>query len=669
MTLTDPATSALAGFDRPYVDLDEQRELPVPHRYIHGGFEGTDTRFSFYFPTEEQYQGRFFQHITPVPDSENLAQTATGREGKIDFAASSGAYFVETNGGGPNYPVPGNGVDPIISAYGANAAAAEFSRVKAAEIYGHHRPYGYAYGGSGGAFRTIGGAENTTGVWDGFVPYVVGSPLSIPNVFSIRMHAMRILEDKFDLIDDAYDAGGSGDPFPLLNDEEQAALIEVTRMGFPVRSWFAHRTMGAHAFGVLYSPLVMMDPDYFQRFWTDEGHLGSDPDSSIHAARLQWDATVAELILDESGEVAEHAGMPRGGVDQAFRGGERAGVRILGMRLTDDAAVDSLNADLVVTSGAAAGTHVALNDVTRDVATLDFPDLAEALKAVVPGDTVRIDNSNFLAAQTYHRHQIPSLDFPVWDQFKDQHGTPLYPQRPFLVGPIFAQGAAGIVQSGKFDGKMILVACLNDREAYPWQADWYARKVQEHRGDSFDETFRIWYVENGLHGDSGGREEHQTRSIPYIGALHEALRQLATWVETGREPAASTSYEVVDGQVEIPDGADERAGIQVVSTLTADGAARAEVGVGTDVTLRLVAKMPRHAGSIVGLEWDLDGDGEYDVAESLEPQAHLDVTRTARFDTPGTHFVTARTAGQGEGDPDATFARLENLARARIVVS
>ena len=30
--------------------------------------------FSFYFPPAEQYQGRFFQHITPVPDSENLAQ-------------------------------------------------------------------------------------------------------------------------------------------------------------------------------------------------------------------------------------------------------------------------------------------------------------------------------------------------------------------------------------------------------------------------------------------------------------------------------------------------------------------------------------------------------------------------------------------------------------------
>ncbi|MET0180050.1 MAG: hypothetical protein ABW194_06145, partial [Novosphingobium sp.] len=54
----------------PYVDVDEWRDAPVRHRYVHGGFKGTDTRFSFYFPPKEQYQGHFFQHITPVPDDE-----------------------------------------------------------------------------------------------------------------------------------------------------------------------------------------------------------------------------------------------------------------------------------------------------------------------------------------------------------------------------------------------------------------------------------------------------------------------------------------------------------------------------------------------------------------------------------------------------------------------
>ncbi|WP_181801388.1 hypothetical protein [Streptomyces shenzhenensis] len=58
--------------------------------------------------------------------------------------------------------------------------------------------YGYAYGGSGGVYRTNAGAENTDRVWDGFVPYVIGSPMAMPSVFSVRMHAQRVLRHRLD---------------------------------------------------------------------------------------------------------------------------------------------------------------------------------------------------------------------------------------------------------------------------------------------------------------------------------------------------------------------------------------------------------------------------------------------------------------------------------------
>ncbi|WAC10098.1 hypothetical protein [Dyadobacter pollutisoli] len=87
-------------FKEPYVDVDEWRDAPVRHRYIHGGFKNTNTRFSFYFPPKEQYLGRSFQYITPFPDNETLLQGAKGEADKIGFAISSGAYFIETNGGG-----------------------------------------------------------------------------------------------------------------------------------------------------------------------------------------------------------------------------------------------------------------------------------------------------------------------------------------------------------------------------------------------------------------------------------------------------------------------------------------------------------------------------------------------------------------------------------------
>src|SRR5579864_6362329 len=51
-------------FKQPYIDVDEWRDKPIRHRYVHGGFKGTEARFAFYFPPKEQYQGRFFQHVT-----------------------------------------------------------------------------------------------------------------------------------------------------------------------------------------------------------------------------------------------------------------------------------------------------------------------------------------------------------------------------------------------------------------------------------------------------------------------------------------------------------------------------------------------------------------------------------------------------------------------------
>src|SRR5215471_13696906 len=49
------------GFGTAFIDVDEWRDQPVRHRYVHGGFEGTHTLFSFYFPPAETYTGRFFQ--------------------------------------------------------------------------------------------------------------------------------------------------------------------------------------------------------------------------------------------------------------------------------------------------------------------------------------------------------------------------------------------------------------------------------------------------------------------------------------------------------------------------------------------------------------------------------------------------------------------------------
>ncbi len=138
-----PAVQGLSDpkFKDPYVDVDEWRDKPVRHRYVHGGFKGTTALFAFYYPPKEQYQGHFFQYVTPTPASENIDAQGVGSFGAEEhmrFSLASGAYFVETNEGGPT-AVAG---DQTIVGYRINAAAAEYSRVVAIQMYGAGRPYG-----------------------------------------------------------------------------------------------------------------------------------------------------------------------------------------------------------------------------------------------------------------------------------------------------------------------------------------------------------------------------------------------------------------------------------------------------------------------------------------------------------------------------------------------
>ncbi len=665
-------------FNSPFIDIDEMRDAPVRHRYVHGGFTGTDMRFSFYLPPKEKFQGRFFQYVTPVPDSENLAQTIQNGDDKIGFAISSGGYFIETNGGGKSATAgPAFGADPAIGAYRANAAAARYSRILANAMYGPGRIYGYLYGGSGGGYRTLGSMENTQGVWDGAVPFVLGSPMAAPNGFSIRMHAMRILRDKFPQIVDAVDAGGSGNPYAGLNSEQAAALKEATQMGFPINSWFGHKEMGVHAFTAIYQGMVLADPKYFEEFWTTPGYLGHDAPESLNKARLRFETTIQSAItkdeLDARGlspkrlpGQTKDAG--RGTADlawQALANDGAARPAAFGLATTPPD-VGFIGGDLFILSGEAKGKRVALLALSGNVATLGVVDLA-TIAQIRPGDAVRVDNSNFLAAQTYHRHQVPDASYKVYDQFRDKDGKPLYPQRKFLLGPLFAQGAAGTVPSGKFNGKIIVVESMLDREAYPWQADWYAQRFNANYGAEANNKYRLWFTENALHGynEFVGVE---TRVINYLPVLEQALRDLSKWVEKDIPPPATNNYQVVDGQVQLPASAFERKGVQPVITLFANGHALAKVRKNERVAFTAQVDAPPGAGSIVKIEWDFDGSGAFALKKRLDAPVTWNEKQLYRFTKAGTYFVTARATLQRDGDADTPYAAIQNLARVRVVV-
>jgi hypothetical protein len=258
-------------YNHPVIDSETDLTSPVPNHKVSGHFDGTTKRFTIYLPPKSQWQGRFFQSVYPLQneiakDDPAFQPPGIGTEGSIAFGAASGAYTVQTNGG---------------SGYRVDAAAAKFSKTVAAGYYGtSQRIYGYEYGGSGGSFQAISGIENTTGVWDGAVPFVIGTPVAIPNFFFVRAFARFVLLDKAPQIADAVSPGGSGDPYAGLNDAQRTALHEVTKLGVPLRAWENYSyVLGLNdPTGLLGFAGVVeaIDPTYVNDFWTKPGYLGTE---------------------------------------------------------------------------------------------------------------------------------------------------------------------------------------------------------------------------------------------------------------------------------------------------------------------------------------------------------------------------------------------------------
>jgi hypothetical protein len=96
---------------------------------------------------------------------------------------------------------------------------------------------------------------------------------------------------------------------------------------------------------------------------------------------------------------------------------------------------------------------------------------------------------------------------------------------------------------------------------------------------------------------------------------------------------------------------------------------RAEVTVGQPVTFTAKIEVPPQTGRVVAAGWDFEGTGNYPDIEKLidfNPTLILKVTHT--FSKPGTYFPMPRATSQRDGDSKTTYARVQNLARVRVVV-
>ncbi|MCU1344155.1 MAG: hypothetical protein JWL70_421, partial [Acidimicrobiia bacterium] len=235
-------------FGAPYIEIDEERTEPSPHRFIQGKFADTDTGFAFYFPPADSYHGRMFQPL----EGGNGGHVVTfgggmlGQMfGRIAMSARLGGYMVESNQGhiGDDYD-PKAGEDPTLYGHRASAESARLSKLVAEQVYGSAPHHSYVWGGSGGGRRSPLCLENAPGVWDGCLPSTsggeiaehgntqrvkAGSIMSFGQMFNVQ----RLLgRDKLIELADRMAPGGSGDPYDGLTTHQREELASVYRQGY-----------------------------------------------------------------------------------------------------------------------------------------------------------------------------------------------------------------------------------------------------------------------------------------------------------------------------------------------------------------------------------------------------------------------------------------------------
>jgi hypothetical protein len=635
-----------AFFGDPDVDVDEWRDVPRRHRYVHGGFGGTDTRFSFYLPPAELYRGRFFQYLEGGHGGSEHAlvdsPSARAREGSpFDLAFEElGGYLLESNQGHIGNDLSGLAGDWTINWYRASAQTARFGRQLAAEMYGEEPHHGYVYGPSGGGLRTLWCMEEAGDIYDGGVPFVISTmgPLTL----SAHAYGVEGLGDGLASVIDATDVGGRGDPFEGLTTQQREALGIPYRTGWPRGAEAQIRR--EYIFGFPLQGLLASDPTYFEDFWTVPGYAGADDAPEVAARLAEGGATVRRVLLARELD------------DPSMTYWARSPDAVLAVELDVDDPGRLFFAKLMITSGGAKGRNVYVGGVSGDRLIAYGVGTPELFSDVEPGDEVIYDNRDFVAFCFYHRHH-PS--FPE----NQQHcvdGGPVYPQRGEWSEPF----------TGRFDGRIIFCPGAHDSNVFPPTT--YPRLVAENFGARADDRFRLWFMDNASHGPPSIHRPGAvwgTRLVDYSGIIDQALRDLVRWVEDGVPPPKLRYRFSADNALVLPPTAEERGGIQPVVSVLANGAARAEVPAGSVVTLEGTATVPPGAGSIVGAKWDFDGSATWPVdvtdVDGSSPSIRSEVRHS--FESPGTYFPCFLVASHREGAA-GRGAPVRKLARARVVV-
>jgi Tannase and feruloyl esterase/PKD domain len=680
-------------FGQPYIDVDEHREVPYPHRHVHGGFADCDTRFTFYFPDQAEWRGRM---LMPLEGAHAGNEDAFGGPmgeliGGLAMTARLGGYMAESNMGHIGDDIDAKaGDDPTLYGWRAAAEAGRFSKHVAAQVYGSQPHHSYVWGGSGGGRRSPLVLENAPDVFDGALPFMGGGDvrpfpaterikgaqvMSFACMFNVQ-RLLRSPEKSLRLID-AMQPGGSGDPFAGLNSHEREELASLYKQGFPFGDEFMIFTpMGQiWLWTSIADLLVEQDPAYFTDFWTSPGYVGHDlpdavlPDVIDETVTVDRVLTPRDLLADPAFAGPEYllmrsmAGIMAG---DAARLEQPYAVQLSGL----SGSGYRLGAGLRVVTGDAAGRQLYVMTTSGDVLAGGGHGDADKEKfaGVKPGDEVHVDNRKFLAFCYFHRHHI--MEDSQFDGLRIG-GKPIFQQHPVpLMSPLM-----GVSYTGHYPGRLLWIHHTHDSSLWPSQGIIYAGAVLATQGaDGAAQRFRLQWTENAEHImpavlPSSPLRASNTCLVDYTPIIEQGLADLARWVEEGVAPA-STAYQYADGQVRLPATASERGGVQPVVAVSANGGELASVSAGEPVTLSVRAEAPEAGGTIISVQWDFDGKGAFPHShDSVDGSGtSVDLTTTHVYDAPGTYFATALVTSHRDGDVTAKYRRLQNLASARVVV-
>jgi hypothetical protein len=641
----------------------------IPYTQVTGHFPATKTfatlppnirqsptlyqqNYVFRFPAKEYWRNRSFEQQHP-----------TGG-GQVDnrMAFTNSAFSVNWMSAS---------VANAVASHRHEAAATKVAKAYANRLYGNSaKIYSYFWGCSGGGIVSMAAAENTTGVWDGVEVQCMG-PTGVGNYHSFHwqaLYTMAIPQSMRDAIAAAAVPGGTGDIYAGLNEEEKSVLNEFLAAGYPLP------VIGNHFKG-LALPLVpptgirMADPTYEDDFWSTPGYAGVDPPNYLKAAYVDGWATITDITRDAAGAPTaiqfDPATVPALGTTgdaylEFWVYGPDGKTRLIDPtrpvgspdqpRFSLQGKFD-LAKDLLTLTGTNKDSFGGVSPITNR------PLLLNALKV---GSKVRINNRFILAMYFYPRYSnIPGAR--SYDQYRNADGSAKYPQRKDISVLARANYSTmgGRVETGAIKTKVMIIEGRGDNLSWPLFNASYAQSIQRTLGAAkASDMMRFYLHDNGRHAVGGGEP----------GIFQQSIQDLMAWVEKGIAPPPSTSYTIRNGQVIPPDYAAERHGLQPVMSFTANGVARAMVGVNQPVNLVAKLEMPPMTGQIVQYNWTISGTAD-PMTVVDKPQPLVNVNRTITFDKPGTYVVRLTVNGQRDGlVAPANQTLLQNFKEVRVVV-